>query len=54
MDQDSEGVSSVEEVEVDAVKGFLIENENFFTQFASETERIMYVGFHNKQKGVQQ
>lgn len=53
VDQDSDGVSSVEEVKVDAVRGFLIENENFFTQFASETERIMYVGFQNKQKGVQ-
>ena len=50
VDQDNSGVSSIENIIVDPVRGVLTENENFFTQFASETEKIVRVGFTNKLK----
>lgn len=50
IDQDDYGISNIENVVVDPIRGVLIENENFFTQFASETEKIVRVGFTNKLK----
>lgn len=50
IDQDSNGVSIAEEIIVDSVCGVLNDNENFFTQFASETEKIVNVSFKNKIK----
>lgn len=50
IDQNSSGVSSVEKICVDPIRGVLNENENFFTQFASETEKIINTAFLNKHK----
>jgi len=50
VDQDDDGVSTIENVIVDPIRGVLTDNENFFTQFASETEKIVRVGFTNKLK----
>lgn len=50
IDQNSDGEASIEEVVVDKVRGVLINNEKFFTQFASETEKIIQAGFLNKCK----
>ena len=52
VDQDANGVSNVENIDVDPVRGVLTNNKNFFTQFASETEKIIQIAFNNKQKGV--
>ena len=48
VDQNEEGESFIEEVKIDPVKGALIENENFFYQFADETEKIIAAGYRNK------
>lgn len=53
IEQDSEGISHVERVFIDPIRGVLIDNENFFMQFASETEKIVETGFNNLQKGNQ-
>ena len=37
-------------MKIDPIKGALIENENFFYQFADETEKIITAGYRNKQK----
>ncbi len=50
VDQDDNGISTIENIVVDPIRGVLTENENFFTQFASETEKIVRVGFSNKIK----
>lgn len=50
VDQDNNGISNIENIVVDPIRGVLTENENFFTQFASETEKIVRVGFSNKIK----
>lgn len=50
VDQNEEGDSFIEEVGIDPVKGALIENENFFYQFADETEKIIAAGYRNKKK----
>lgn len=51
VDQDNDGVSTIENIIVDPIKGVLTDNENFFTQFASETEKIVRAGFSNKIRG---
>lgn len=51
VEQDDDGISTIEDVVVDSVRGVLTDNENFFTQFASETEKIVRAGFNNKLKG---
>ncbi|MCM1182210.1 MAG: AAA family ATPase [Roseburia sp.] len=51
VDQNDDGISTIENIVVDPVRGVLTDNENFFTQFASETEKIVRVGFTNKVKG---
>ena len=50
VDQNNDGISTIENIIVDPIRGVLTENENFFTQFASETEKIVRVGFTNKLK----
>lgn len=51
VEQDDNGISTIEDVVVDSVRGVLTDNQNFFTQFASETEKIVRAGFNNKLKG---
>lgn len=50
VDQNNDEISTIENIIVDPIRGVLTENENFFTQFASETEKIVRVGFTNKLK----
>lgn len=50
VDQNNEGISNIEEIVVDKVRGVMTTNKNFFTQFASETEKIIRTGFENKHK----
>lgn len=50
VDQNENGDSFIEEVKIDPVRGAIIENENFFYQFADETEKIIAVGYRNKRK----
>lgn len=50
VDQNNDGISTIENIIVDPIRGVLTDNENFFTQFASETEKIVRVGFSNKLK----
>ena len=50
VDQNDNDESTIENIEVDPIRGVLTNNENFFTQFASETEKIVRVGFTNKIK----
>lgn len=50
VDQNNQGISTIENITVDPIKGVLSNNENFFTQFASETEKIIRTGFLNKHK----
>lgn len=52
VDQNTNGDSFIEEVKIDLVRGALIENENFFYQFADETEKIITAGYRNKKNGV--
>lgn len=47
IDKNESGLSCIEPIEIDEVKGAICENENFFYQFASETERIIDVGYRN-------
>lgn len=50
IDQNENGISNVENIEVDCIRGVLTDSENFFTQFASETEKIIRTGFNNKHR----
>jgi predicted ATPase len=50
VDQDDEGCSKVQGITVDDVDGAVCDNPNFFFQFASETEKIIDVGYRNLQK----
>lgn len=34
-------------IEVDSIKGILTDNKNFFQEFASETDKILYAGYQN-------
>ncbi len=47
IDKDRDGNITYELVNVDKIDGITIENENFFYQFASETEKIVDVGYKN-------
>lgn len=49
IDKDCNGVSSVFPIEIDKVDGAICENENFFYQFSSETEKIIDIGYKNLQ-----
>lgn len=50
IDQNANGISTVEDIVVDPIQSVLTDNENFFTQFAAETEKIIYAGYKNKHK----
>ena len=50
VDQDNTGTSNIESIKVDPFYGVIYDNKNFFTQFASETERIMFTGYNNSRK----
>lgn len=50
IDKDDTEFSKIEEVKIDPVDGALCENENFFYQFASETEKIIDAGYKNLEK----
>ncbi len=50
IDKDKNGNVTYELVNIDKVDGITIENENFFYQFASETEKIVDVGYKNMLK----
>ncbi len=47
IDKDKHGLSSITKIHIDEVNGAICENENFFYQFASETERIIDAGYKN-------
>lgn len=51
VDQDDDGKSTIEEITVDRMRGVISDNENFFTQFASETSQIIQTGYQNSIKG---
>lgn len=50
IDKNDEGFSFKENITIDPVDGALCENENFFYQFASETEKIIDAGYKNLEK----
>ena len=50
IDKNSSGISNIESVNVDEVEGAICNNENFFYQFANETEKILMAGYKNLQK----
>lgn len=47
IDKDEDNISHEQSIIIDEVDGALSENENFFYQFASETEKIIDVGYRN-------
>ena len=50
IDKDEDGYSYKEDITIDPVDGALCENENFFYQFASETEKIIDAGYENLER----
>ena len=50
IDKEDKQPSKIEEIKIDPVDGALCENENFFYQFASETEKIIDAGYKNLEK----
>lgn len=50
IDKDVSNTSLITKVNIDEVDGALCENENFFYQFASETEKIIDAGYKNLEK----
>lgn len=50
IDKNEDGYSFKEDITIDPVDGAICENENFFYQFASETEKIIDAGYRNLQK----
>lgn len=50
IDKNDDGFSFKENITIDPVDGALCENENFFYQFASETEKIIDAGYMNLEK----
>lgn len=50
IDKYKDGNSFIESIEVDPIRGIITDNENFFREFASETERIIRAGFNNKHR----
>ena len=49
VDKDCNGISSVSPITIDEVDGAICENDNFFYQFSSETEKIIDIGYKNLQ-----
>ena len=50
VNQNSDGFSNIQDIQVDEVEGAVCSNSNFFFQFASETEKIIDIGYRNLQK----
>ena len=50
IDKNNDGYSFKEDITIDPVDGALCENENFFYQFSSETEKIIDAGYKNLEK----
>lgn len=50
IDKNDDGFSFKEDITIDPVDGAICENENFFYQFASETEKIIDAGYKNLEK----
>ncbi len=50
VDKDSKGNAILEKINIDLIDGAICENENFFYQFASETEKIIDAGYKNLEK----
>ena len=50
IDKNGKGESGKVSVDIDLVEGALCEDENFFYQFSSETERIIDIGYRNLEK----
>lgn len=50
IDKDEYNISHKQSITIDDINGALCENENFFYQFASETEKIIDAGYRNLQK----
>lgn len=50
VDKDINGHSFVDSIQVDPIRGIITNNENFFREFASETEKIIRAGYENKIK----
>ena len=50
FEKDDNGISTKEEVVIDKVEGAMCMNQNFFYQFANETEKIVDVGYNNMAK----
>lgn len=48
VDKDLNTGSYIEDIEVDPVRGIITDNENFFREFSSETEKILITGYKNK------
>lgn len=53
VDKKSDGYSTIEPVVIDEIEGAICDNENFFFQFAGETEKIVDAGCRNLQKQEQ-
>lgn len=51
VDKKPQQTATIEQISIDPVYGAICDNENFFTQFASETEKIVTTGYANKNKG---
>ena len=50
IDKNDDGFSFKEDITIDSIDGAICENENFFYQFASETEKIIDAGYKNLEK----
>ena len=50
LDKDKDGFSYLQDIKIDKIDGAICENANFFYQFASETEKIIDVGYKNLEK----
>lgn len=48
FDRDENNFSHLEQISVDKVRGIVTNNKNFFREFSSETEKILFVGYKNK------
>lgn len=48
IDRDTNNIPFIENIEVDPIKGIITDNKNFFREFVSETEKILFAGYNNK------
>lgn len=50
IDQDEDGISSVQDIQIDPHEGAICENSKFFYQFAIESEKILNAAYRNLEK----